>query len=140
MIALYYAAALVAIGIYAILFGGWEGRATVAVIASLFGLSVAMTWIIRSDLDYQRAAFGIDLVSLMLKCAIAMLSRRRWPIIIAAFQLNAICAQAALLVAPAFKTQFHYAMMTIWAVPTLLTLGVGTYLDRRNDRLATDQE
>jgi hypothetical protein len=45
-----------------------------------------------------------------------------------------VCAQTAVLVAPAFTTKFHYAMMTIWAVPTLLVLSIGVFLDRRHDQ------
>lgn len=136
MIALLYAFALAAVGIYVVHFGGMAGRFTIGVIAILFFASTVATWLIPSDRPYQTAMFGIDLLSLTLKSTIALCSKRRWPIIIAGFQLNAVCAQTAVFVAPSFTTKFHYAMMTIWAVPTLVVLCIGVALDRRYDQNA----
>ncbi len=134
MIPIAYAFMIAALSPYVVLHGGWAGRATLAVIAALFAASTMATWFIEQDRLYHFAIFGIDLLSLILKTAIAIISARRWPIIIAGFQLNSVCAQTAVLVAPAFTTKFHYAMMTIWAVPTLLVLSIGVFLDRRHDQ------
>lgn len=134
MIPLFYSIGLIAICCYAVICGGFEGRAMSAIVATLFLLSLAVTWMAPSYQIYVMAGFGISCLSLLLKSTVALCSNRRWPIIIAGFELNVVCAQLSLFIAPQFKTAFHYAMITVWAAPTLLILALGIYLDRRHDR------
>ena len=133
MIALFYFAGLIAVSCYAVCYGGFEGRAISAIISGLFGLSVVVTMMAPTYQFYVLMGFAISCLSLALKCWVAMVSSRRWPIIIAAFQLNIVCAQISMFIAPQFKTMYHYAMVTIWAAPTLLILALGVYLDRQHD-------
>lgn len=134
MISVFYSLTLMLIGIYAVSFGGRTGQAVIGVITALFVASTVATWTIEGDRPYALAMLGIDATSLILKTAIACASTRRWPIVIAAFQLNSVCAQASIMVAPTFAAKYHYAMTTFWAVPTLLVIALGVFLDRRHDR------
>jgi len=132
-IAYFYTMGLAATAIYAVLFGGRAGRATIGIIAILFAATWAWWHLAPTRPDYRAGAFVIDCLSLFLKIGVAISSRRKWPIILAAFQLNSVGAQIAILIAPTFRTQFHYAMITVWAVPTLIVIALGIYLDRKYD-------
>jgi hypothetical protein len=36
------------------------------------------------------------------------------------------------IVSPAYLTKFFYAMSTIWAVPVLVVMAMGTQMDRKH--------
>ncbi|NWK94350.1 hypothetical protein DM806_01345 [Sphingobium lactosutens] len=137
MIALSYSIALLITAIYALSHGGREGRAIVAIIGFLFAVSFVLQHASDDPEFTMAASLGVDLVSLAMKIGLALSSRRRWPIIIAAFQVNSVGAQIAILLSPAFKLNFHILASTIWAIPTLAVIVTGIFLDRRYDRAMT---
>jgi hypothetical protein len=75
----------------------------------------------------------VDGISLTWKLALAFFSSRSWPIWVAAFQVNVVAAHFSIWLVPAWEGDLYYAMVTVWAVPTLLVMIVGTYLDKRHD-------
>jgi hypothetical protein len=116
-------------------YGGREGFATAALIFTLSVASqfVAMTTPRLEDLQIRLVI--LDGISLAVKVAIAMLSSRRWPIWIAAFQLNTVLAETAIIISPVFRGHFYYALATLWAAPTVAIAIIGPLLDRRHERL-----
>lgn len=121
---------------YTFKFGGRTGRWCVALIT----LTIMLT-IIAAAIDSPRdrvtpmmvvadATFLLGLVLLSFK------SNRRWPIWMAAFQLNCVLAHAVGILSPKLIGSVYYAMATIWGIPTLLVMVIGTTLDIRHERNA----
>ena len=133
----FYLIALLVTSLYLWLYGGRTGRW----LASIQFLMAAGSAVISSTaadfVELQPRMLAIDVLSFALKLGIALGSNRRWPIWVAAFQLNTVLAQAAILLSPVFRNEFYYAMSTVWAVPTLLVMAVGLALDRRWVKAAT---
>lgn len=136
----FYSFALVFTAVYACVRGGREGRAIFMIIAILFALSWILSAAVTDPGQRVMASLAIDCVSLILKTGLALSSSRRWPIIVAAFQVNLVCSQVAILIAPGFRTEFHHAMATVWALPTLGVIALGIYLDRRHDILGARRQ
>lgn len=74
----------------------------------------------------------VDFLSLGWKTALALFSTRRWPIWVAAFQLNVVGAHISVWFVPKWDGALYYAMFTVWGIPTLLVMIVGTALDHRH--------
>jgi hypothetical protein len=130
---IFYLFALVATCLYLVLYGGRTGR-WLAAIQFLMALTSAVVSYTAPDfVVLQPRMMAVDLISLALKLAVALKSKRHWPIWVAAFQLNTVLAETAILISPAFRSQFYYAMATIWAMPALLAMVVGVTLDRRRE-------
>jgi len=128
---IFYLVALFVTCLYLVRYGGRTGRRSGAVLLTMSLISAALALTAPSYVVLQPRMLLCDAVSLVLKFGIAVHSTRRWPIWVAAFQLNTVLAEAAIMLAPAFRNEFYYAMSTIWAVPTLFVMVVGTALDRR---------
>lgn len=61
--------------------------------------------------------------------ALALLSRRFWPLWMAGFQLVTVATHVASLTGPAFLPRLYTAMSTLWSVPILLVMLIGVILD-----------
>lgn len=126
-----YSVALVAASIFVVRYGGAAGRWSVGGIWAGFILAQAAVLTVRPEALLIRTILAIECASLILKIVISLNSSRRWPIIIAALQLNVTAVQVAVILSPAYLTKFFYAMSTVWAVPVLLVMVTGTQLDRK---------
>lgn len=133
MIGIAYSIALLATALFAILRGGREGRMIVMIIASLFAVSAFLKDVSHEPLYAMVASLAVDCTSLSLKGWLALSSRRRWPIIVAGLQVVSVGMQLAICASPNFKLPFHDTISTVWAIPTLLVIALGIYLDRRHD-------
>ena len=134
MIALAYSVALLVTSIYAICYGGREGRTIVGIIACLFVVSYILKNVSSAPLYVILASLSVDCLSLTLKTGLALSSHRRWPINVAALQLVSVCMQIGIVVSPTFKLAFHDLVSTVWAIPTLIVITLGISLDRSHDR------
>lgn len=97
---------------------------------------VAATWAtltITSDTVYLKTILAIEVLSLTFKVCMVHLSNRRWPIIIAGLQINVVCGQISLLISTGYFAKVLYAASTFWAIPVLLVISVGLYMDNRWD-------
>lgn len=130
---LFYLLALLATCVYLALCGGRTGRWLAAIQFAMVAASAAASWHTPIAVVQHRMIL-IDLVSLMLKSAVALSSTRRWPIWVAAFQLNTVLAQVAILLAANHRNAFLYGAATIWAMPALFVMAGGLALDRRAER------
>ena len=110
--------------------GLWGGALQIA--TSLLSLAVALSFYMSPD-SYLMMNL-VDLLSLGWKVALALVSSRRWPIWVAAFQLNVVGAHASIWLVPHWEGELYYAMFTAWGVPTLLAMIIGTTLDNRHER------
>ena len=73
----------------------------------------------------------VDFLSLGWKSALVLFSNRRWPVWVAAFQLNVVGAHLSIWLVPDWEGHLYYAMITVWGIPTLLVMILGTALDYR---------
>lgn len=136
IISLSYLAALLLTCAYLARYGGRTGRWGGVILLGAFLLSLtvvyASSWI--STFSYKLVSSSlviVDVMSLIAKVALALYSNRRWPIWVAAFQLNTVAAHGAAILAPALQSKYYYAMITGWSVPTLFVMVVGTMLDQK---------
>lgn len=134
---LFYLIALLVTCIYLALYGGRTGRWLAAIQLAMAVASAILSSTAASFVVLQPRMLALDIVSLGLKLTVAFASNRRWPIWVAALQLNTVLAEAAILVSPAFRNEFYYAMATIWAIPALLVMSLGLAFDRRFMRMHT---
>ena len=127
-----YTIALIATSIFVVRYGGATGRWSIVGVWAVFILAQTAVLTIRPEAVLIRTILAIECASLLFKIIISMLSSRRWPIIVDAFQLNVAAVQVAVIVSPAYLTKFFYAMSTIWAVPVLVVMAMGTQMDRKH--------
>lgn len=133
---IFYLAALLATCLYLAICGGRTGRWLAAIQIAMALVSAWFSWHTDTFANLQPRMLTIDLVSLTLKLTVALVSTRRWPIWVAALQLNTVLAQTAIFLSPAFRSQFYYFMATAWAMPALFVMVVGLALDRRAEAKA----
>ena len=130
---LFYLVALLAACVYLALYGGRTGRWSGAVVLSMSLVSAVLALTAPNFVVLQPRMLACDIVTLAFKVVIALRSTRYWPIWTTAFQLNTVLAQVAIMSSPMFRNEFYYAMATIWAMPTLIIMIWGTFLDRRHE-------
>ncbi|WP_070155134.1 hypothetical protein [Sphingobium phenoxybenzoativorans] len=117
--------------LYAALYGGRTGRWGGGILLSTWPMSWALSKLMPSYGKAIPVLFLVDLMVFIGLLVIALLSTRRWPIWCAAFQLNTVAAHLAIMLSPVVLGQAYYAMISIWGVPMLFVMVVGTLLDRR---------
>ena len=123
-----YMAVLVLTTGYAGLFGGRAGITGAAILWAGSLLTVAV-----SDTTWASTDYGVMLVDASCLGALVVLaftSDRCWPIWATGFQIVAVLAHITTLVAPGFWPRAYYWLVGAWALPILLAMAFGTYLDR----------
>ena len=126
-----YLISLLLLAAYVAWSGGRTGKASIAV-AILATISSQLVASLGHGMEsIQRNMFVVDTVTFVMLMLIALLSKRTWPIWVAAFQLNTVLAECAILLSTSFRTMTYYALSTLWAVPTLVVMAIGTWRDRR---------
>lgn len=126
-----YSVALVVTSIFVIRHGGPAGRWSIGGVWAGFILAQTAVLTVRPEAVLIRTILAIECASLLFKIIVSLMSYRRWPILIAALQLNVTAVQVAVILSPAYMTKFFYAMSTVWALPVLLVMVVGTQMDRK---------
>lgn len=117
---------------YAAAAGGRDGRWASILIISASLLTIPAT---RLGAHWARSEHGIlavDLALLLGLYALALSSRRYFPIWMAGFHLIAVTTHLSALVAPDFTPRIYRAMASLWAVPMTISMVVGIALDRRS--------
>lgn len=109
----------------ALLKGGLEERLA----AGSLWLNSTLTQLLR---DYtwpqvQLAGFVLDLLSLVLLTAIALTSRKFWPLAAAAFQLLMVLTHVAKMVDPNIGQWSYITANLIWTYLLMISLGVGVW-------------
>lgn len=117
---------------YLVAYGGQTGLLGGAFLigTSLLSLGIAVAF---SGLAIVASLLTIvDVFSLIWRVALALWSNRSWPIWVAGFQFNVVAAHISIWFVPAWRGELYYAMITVWAIPTLLAMVIGTTLDNRH--------
>jgi len=124
--------ALIAAFAYLATYGGKTGLWGVSLYSagSLLSLWVAIG--VENPFERLWLMAAVDFLSLGWKLALAIWSTRNWPIWVAAFQVNVVAAHLSIWMVPSWRGELYYAMTTVWAIPTLLAMVIGTILDNRH--------
>lgn len=123
--------ALVCILLYVVTWGGRAGRfgASFAIVATLF------TYVGLGDAEPYRhfnfLIFAGDIVLFIGFVYIAIRSNRWWPIWAAAMQLNGVSAHLVAALSSSHLSEVYYRMTSLWGIPILLIMALGTVLDAR---------
>lgn len=124
-------AALICVVAYVWIQGGWVGK----VGALLVLAASAITFIGQGGATpYGRLNIPIFIGDILLLAGfiyLALASSRWWPIWASALQFNGVCSHLVAWLAPTVVSAVYYRMITVWGVPILLVMTIGTALDQR---------
>jgi peptidoglycan/LPS O-acetylase OafA/YrhL len=119
---------------YLALYGGRTGLWGGSLLITTSLLSLAVTLAFDDTQIRVLLMTVVDILSLGWRLALAMWSNRRWPIWVAGFQVNVVAAHISIWFVPNWKGELYYAMITVWAIPTLLAMIIGTLVDNRQQQ------
>lgn len=126
----------VGLAITVIVCGGafWKGGREEQITAGGLLLSWLATLVLRDHrwLGTQWGAFGADTCLFFLLAAIALRSRRYWPLAAAAFQLLCVVTHVARIVDPGVRAWAYATGQVIWTQLVFFALGVGVWNTWRN--------
>lgn len=131
MVSLLFLTILFASCAYAYFAGGKEGRWV-----SLLLIAAAMATFAASFIGYGYSrvhlpVLTIDLLLLGGLAAIAVRSRRYWPVWVLALHLGSISSHVARAAEPSLPSVIYFAMQSFWSLPLLLIMVWGIMLDRK---------
>ncbi len=132
--ALAYDMVLLLTSIYVWFCGGRTGRWGVAIFLAATILTIVAAVVGARFDKVAPLLLGTDFTMLLGLIALALNSDRRWPIWLAAMQMNTVAAHVVAMMAPVLVSKVYYAMATAWGLPMLLAMAGGTALDRRHER------
>jgi cytochrome bd-type quinol oxidase subunit 2 len=132
LVKLAFATLLILTCCYAAWRGGWSGKVgalifLVASIATIPATAVNPKW--TSHMAY---IWVIDLGCLAALAVLALSSRRYWPIWATGFQIASITTHIAVLIYPDGPPRVYMALETVWSIPILLVMLIGTRLDHQS--------
>ena len=115
---------------YGAIFGGRSGQAGVAIFVGGALLTGVATLVDHEWMATVYPIFWIDVLCLIGFTMLALQSRHYWPLWFAAFHLVAVLVHLATILTPHFLPKAYVALQTFWAIPMLLVMVRGIYLDR----------
>lgn len=116
---------------YAAVAGGKDGRWAAGMILCAAVLSIPAAHLGRGWARTEIGVMAVDALLLAGLYVLAMASRRHFPLWMAGFQLIAVTTHIATAIAPSFTPPAYRAMEGLWAIPTTVSLVLGTWLDSR---------
>lgn len=125
---------LVASGLYACVYGGWEGR---TLCAALTLAAFGTRFVIRSlgpVIGLPGATFAVDFPLLICLFAVAFYTDRYWPLWIVAFHLLSVLTFAAWVAMPGIHDRVFEEVASVWSLLIQAVLPIGVYLDRKAER------
>lgn len=131
---LFWALTLLACGFVAVS-GGRDGRWAVLLIICASLLTIPATRLGQQWARTEHLILAVDLALLVGLYALALRTRRHFPMWMAGFQLIAVTTHLSTFIAPAFTPAIYRAMESLWAVPITLSMVLGVALDRRSGLL-----
>ncbi len=130
---LFTSLAVIACGTAALL-GGPAGRWTaflyLSACAATFGVSY-VDWIWATP-NYP--VFAIDTALLVGLYAVALGSRRYWPLWLTGLHLLTVLAHVSAMLAPGYFFRLYFVLEVIWSLPKMAVLLIGVLIDWRRDR------
>lgn len=139
-VVLAYAIALLCTTIFVAQKGDRVAKLSIAGIWVGFGAAELASRLIVSDQVFLMTITSIETVSFIYKIGMVYLSNRRWPIIVAGLHFNIVCSHISFIISPSFLTKAMYAASTIWAVPVLLIITLGIYMDNKWDNSTSKRQ
>lgn len=125
---------------YALARGGSPER----IVATAFMAGAVLTRVVGRMMreSYGQVATGVALVDGAMLCvimAVALLSARFWPMLMASMQSAELLGHLAKELGRGILPQAYYATVFVWSIPMLLLLATGTWRHRaRLDRYGVD--
>ncbi|MHA6717876.1 hypothetical protein ACX40Y_00355 [Sphingomonas sp. RS6] len=83
----------------------------------------------------EPAVFAVDLCLLAGLYLLSLVSRRWWPIWATGFHSLAVLSHMSAGLVSGFVADVYFAAASCWAIPTLVSIVAGIWLDRRADLL-----
>ena len=107
----------------------WKGSREEQTAAGGLLLSWAATIALRdrSWIGTQWSAFTADTVLLLLLTAVAMTTKRYWPLFAAAFQLLCVMTHVARIIDPGVRAWAYATGQVIWSQLVFVAVGVGVW-------------
>jgi hypothetical protein len=128
----------VGLAITVVICGGafWKGQREEQVAAGGLLLSLLVTVVLRDPrwVGAQWGAFGADVCLLLLLTALALRSRRYWPMFAAAFQLLCVAIHVARIVDPGVRAWAYATGQVIFSQWVFFAVGIGTINTWRANR------
>lgn len=118
----------------------WKGAREERIAAGALVLCWMATLLLRDPrwLGAQWGAFGVDIVFLAILTALALRTRRYWPLAAAAFQLLAVTTHAARMLDRHLGGWAYATAEIIWTQLVLIALAVGVWGTWRRHPAASD--
>jgi hypothetical protein len=116
----------------------WKGGREERLIGAVLLLNFAISIFLR-DISWPRvqlAGFIADLATLALMFAVALWSKKFWPMFAAAFQLLSVMTHVGKMLDPLMHQLAYLTAIIIWTYLILISLGVGTWNHWRARRQA----
>lgn len=129
---LFYWTLLLTVTIYAFARGRLDERyaASICVFATIATMVVASP-LSRKYSDVEIGVFAVDVVALFAFTAIALMSKRFWPLWVAGFQLTSTFAHAMKAIQIDLLPQVYAAAERFWVYPIFLVIVIGTWRGQR---------
>lgn len=116
---------------YGCINGGRTGVAGSAIFVGASALTAVATRIYPHWAGATLGLFAIECLCLLALILLALTSDRYWPIWASGFQIVAVATHLAMLTIPDILPKSFQALLSIWAVPMLLVMVIGTHRDRQ---------
>lgn len=117
--------------VYATFNGGRTGIAGSAIFVATSALTAAATRIYPDWAGASLGLFAIDCLCLLALIVLALVSDRYWPIWASGFQMVAVATHFAMISIPDILPTSFQALLSIWAIPMILVMVMGTQRDRQ---------
>lgn len=141
MFFLYWALALACWG-FALRYGGASAQVAFALfLGAMAATSISIAVIQVHSLRTTWGGFNlplylVDLVYFLGLYALALRSRRYWPIWSAGFQLLCVLTHFGPLLDPVTRPKLYRGLESVWVLPMMLTMVIGIAQDRRHTERA----
>lgn len=129
---LFYWTLLLAVTIYAFARGRLDERyaASICVFATIATMVIASP-LSRKYSDIEVGVLLVDVMTLFAFTAIALVSKRFWPLWVAGFQLTSTFAHAMKAIQLDLLPQVYAAAERFWVYPIFLAIVIGTWRSHR---------
>jgi peptidoglycan/LPS O-acetylase OafA/YrhL len=139
LVKLAFATLLILTCLYAAWRGGRSGRVGAIIFLTASLLTIPAT---APDPDWTSQmlyVWAIDLGCLAALALLAFHSRRFWPIWATGFQIASFATHIAVALYPEGPPKVYMALETVWSIPILLVMLIGTRLDHQSGEFRNPQ-
>lgn len=117
--------------LYAALMGGRDGKIAAGLLVGATLLTIPADELNHHWIGTQYGVMAVDTLLAAALFIFALSSRRWWPVWMAGFSLVSVSAHLASMITSTLTFKLYAATATFWALPILLVMVGGIWLDRR---------